>query len=224
MSHGGGDDDLAAQAWPGFVDILSSTMIMFVFFLMITATALFFHTIMFKSKLMSQNEKVITERVKEEVQQLVQENKDLKEKIEQMEETQKGSGSVKDGQQINLLQQSTQFAASKEQQVDVSSNDETMVVYFGSDAISLTQDTNEKITQFLRKFEGKSVEATITASKQPNDNFGLTGRKVSVARMLNVRNQLIQAKIDPSKIKAVIVEEASADNKHDWVKIVMKVK
>ncbi len=41
------NEDLGVIAWPGFVDILSSVIIMFVFFVMVVASALYFHIIIF---------------------------------------------------------------------------------------------------------------------------------------------------------------------------------
>jgi len=57
------ENDLIAIAWPGFVDILSACIIMFVFFLMVVATALFFHILIFVSKVESD---VIVEEVQSE--------------------------------------------------------------------------------------------------------------------------------------------------------------
>lgn len=223
MSHGG-DGDLEAQAWPGFVDILSSTMIMFVFFLMITATALFFHTIMFKSKLLSHNEEVVTDRVNKKVKDLVQENKQLKEKIEEMKQNASAGGDIEQQQKIKLLQQATEFADSVEQEVKIAENEKEITVLFGADAISLTKDTNETIVAFLKKFAGQNVRFVVTAGKESDERMALTARKVSVARMLNVRNQLIQAKIDPNHITATIVEDNDVSGKGDWVKITVEQK
>lgn len=47
------DEDMGAIAWPGFVDILSSVIIMFVFFLMIIAGALYIYTMIYISKVKS---------------------------------------------------------------------------------------------------------------------------------------------------------------------------
>lgn len=47
------DDDMGTIAWPGFVDILSSVIIMFVFFLMIVAGALYIYTLVYISKVES---------------------------------------------------------------------------------------------------------------------------------------------------------------------------
>ncbi|MCK5518908.1 MAG: hypothetical protein KAI61_05785, partial [Alphaproteobacteria bacterium] len=62
MGYEGGDDgDVGASAWPGFVDILSSVLIMFVFFLMITAVTLNFHILIFKGKIKDGAKIVIAE-------------------------------------------------------------------------------------------------------------------------------------------------------------------
>lgn len=221
MSHGGGDSDMEAQAWPGFVDILSSTMIMFVFFLMITATALFFHTILFKSKLLSQNEQVVAQRVDKEVQNLVSENQALKQEISELKK-QSAAGNSDTNKDVKLLQQATEFAASVEQEVKISSNNKELIVEFGHDAISLTENTNAELSKFLKPYEGHNIKIKITAGKPTGSNSLLTGRKVSVARMLNVRNLIIQSKINPQNVNAVIVEDTSVSDKSDWVKVVIE--
>ena len=50
MSNVEEQSELEANSWPGFVDILSAVIIMFVFFVLVTATALFFHTITYTGK------------------------------------------------------------------------------------------------------------------------------------------------------------------------------
>ena len=60
------EDDLSAIAWPGFVDILSATVIMFVFFLLVVASVLFFHMIIFKSTTLSYIEQNRSESTKEQ--------------------------------------------------------------------------------------------------------------------------------------------------------------
>lgn len=57
------EDDLGAIAWPGFVDILSSVIIMFVFFLMIVAGALYIYTLIYVSQVRSSE---VTERTETE--------------------------------------------------------------------------------------------------------------------------------------------------------------
>ena len=84
------DEDLSALAWPGFVDILSSVLIVFVFFVIIIASALYYHVITFKSKIVQE----IVEQVgdgkpteaKETREKMSETIKTLQEKVEYVTE------------------------------------------------------------------------------------------------------------------------------------------
>ena len=78
------EDDFGAIAWPGFVDILSAVIIMFVFFVMITASALYFHILIFKSKIESETVDSLSKRT--EVEELFQatDKNSMKVKVEEM--------------------------------------------------------------------------------------------------------------------------------------------
>lgn len=218
MSHGGGEEEnLEANAWPGFVDILSSVMIMFVFFLMITATALYFHTIKFKSEVLSNNAKVVADQVDEKVKDLVIENQILKDQIQQMMQSNASPIESKD----KVLQQSAEFVASKNQTTDTLDQDNTLVVFFGEDAISLTKETTDIIKDFMDRHKASAKTITLVSNMQKVNEIELTARKVAVARMLNVRNGVLQSKISSSKIKASIVKSDDINSKSDWVKIVV---
>lgn len=218
MSHGGGEEEnLEANAWPGFVDILSSVMIMFVFFLMITATALYFHTIQFKSKVLSNNAKVVSDQVDEKVQDLIIENKILKEQIQQLSESSAPKTETKD----DVLQQSAEFVASESQTTETIDNDNTLIVFFGEDAISLTKETTDIVKAFMEKHIDSAKEITLVSNMQDVNEIELTARKVAVARMLNVRNGILQSKYPSNKIKASIVKSDSIKDKADWVKVVV---
>ncbi len=240
MSHGGGEgeDDLGAAAWPGFVDILSSVLIMFVFFLMITAVALSFHVALFKGKMKDQQEKMVEQRVEMELKQqatpdaakLLDENKKLKEEIKSLEaqsadaqvkldlDRQAAEARVSEAEdKLTLLQQAAQLAESKDQKTTVNGNE--IVVFFGQDAISLTGDSKDAVTKFLA---GKSGKIEILSSKNTSDELEITARKVSVARMLNVRNTVIQAGIAAAGITAKTVDGQAIDGTQDWVKITVK--
>lgn len=228
MSHGGGDgeDNIEANAWPGFVDILSSVMIMFVFFLMITATALYFHTIQFKSKVLSNNAKVVAEQVDEKAKDLIIENKILKEQIRQMTEEKEKSEQPKPetsrqtDNKEKTLQQTAEFVASEKQTTQTLDKGDTMVVFFGEDAISLTKETNAAIIEFIKK-QGAIKEITVISNMESGNQIELTARKVAVARMLNVRSGVLQSKFPSDKIKANIVKSDAIEDKIDWVKIVV---
>lgn len=242
MSHGGGEgeDDLGAAAWPGFVDILSSVLIMFVFFLMITAVALSFHVALFKGKMKEQQQKMVEEQVAKELKKeatpdaakLMQENKELKEQIKTLEaqsadaqvqldlDKQQAEARVSEAEEkLTLLQQAAQLAESKDQKIMELPGENAIVVFFGIDAISLTPESKDAVVAFLK---GKGGKVEILSSKNTSDELEITSRKVAVARMLNARNSVIQAGFTSTGIAARIVNGEAIDGSQDWVKIVVK--
>lgn len=225
MAGGGAEeDDLGAMAWPGFVDILSSVLIMFVFFLMLTAVALAFHTALFKSKIKAEFAQKTEQQVKEEVQntaaQLLEENRNLKATMAQMQQNAQSNEEAKRELETKLdeLQQSATMAESKDQSVMVE-NDTSLVVFYGPDAISLTEEANAQISEFLKKFPADKIKVSIMATRVNSNVVEDTARRVAVARMLNLRNAVIQYKVPTQKVTANLVEGAPIDNKMDWVRM-----
>ncbi|MFT4714339.1 MAG: hypothetical protein ACI8W1_002840, partial [Candidatus Azotimanducaceae bacterium] len=83
------DTDMAANAWPGFVDILSAVVIMFVFFVLIIAAVLYFYTITYKvkieGKLTSEISRTFVEAEILELTELKRENKELRNELKTKE-------------------------------------------------------------------------------------------------------------------------------------------
>lgn len=239
--HGGDEDDLGQQAWPGFVDILSSVLIMFVFFLMITATALYFHTVLFKGKMMKNNETLIKEQVQKkldaEMQTVIAENKKLREKLEHDQSSEspqlKQNVEAMNGQPrltpdyLKIAPQKaqpTEMAETKNQNVQVIAAEKTMIVFFEPDTITLTDQTKQALTQFMSGFNPSTVSVDIVSSKNTSDSIDMIARKVTVARLLNVRNGVMQAKVPSAQISASMIDSNAINGNLDWVKIIVKDK
>lgn len=184
------EDDLSAIAWPGFVDILSAVIIMFVFFVMIVATALYFHILIFTSKVKSD----------EAAEDVVAEN------------------------QYKFTQLQTQFAESTEQTMSVDSDNKSLVVFFGTDSISVLPEIKEQLDTNLKKYfadggaDGYDIRVHIPKSDEGLINIT---KEISVARMLNVRNTLIDAGFNPQSIRPKMVDAYSIEEKDHWIKIEM---
>lgn len=178
------ENDLSAIAWPGFVDILSACIIMFVFFLMVVATALFFHILIFISKVESD---VIPEKVQSEYQ-------------------------------YEFSQVQTEFAESIEQDVKFDEENNRFIVFFAEDAISVLPEVKEELEDKINAFlaQGKPYSINLKSSRFKS-NIDVVSRKVSVARMLNVRNSLMNVEIPSAKIKPTMVESYDIDGNDHWV-------
>ncbi len=231
MSHGGegGEDDLAAMAWPGFVDILSSVLIMFVFFLMLTAIALAFHTAMFKSKFKEKFAQETAQQVKEKVAStsasLVEENQQLKAMLEEAQAAAQNKDEAKRELEtkLDVMQQSAILAESKNQTVKTEDAN-NVVVFYGPDAISLTEDANVQIGAFMKQFDPASVNVVITATRGTSNAVEEVARRVAVARMLNLRNAVIKANVPSAQITGKIIEGEKIDDQFDWVRLHVEAK
>lgn len=186
-------DDLSAIAWPGFVDILSAVIIMFVFFLMIVATALFFHIIIFISKIES-------DIIKEDVQSEYE---------------------------YQFAQAQTEFAEAKEQTMEVDTESDEILVFFGGDSISITPEVKQQIGAHLEELLSKrgpdGYQFNIYAARAAK-GVDFVNRKVAVSRMLNIRNAIMNTGFLPTTIKAQMVKGYEIEGKEHWVRVEIKEK
>lgn len=183
-------NDLSAIAWPGFVDILSAVIIMFVFFVMVVATALYFHIIIFKSQILASPE----------------------------------SSQVKIESEVKavIAQVQTQFAESNEQNIDVQTENNVVTVFFGGDSISLTKNSLDQVKAYIENYTAQkdisNIKVKVTASKNPN-TLQTAARKIALARMLNVRNAMLQSGFSGDAIKAQVIEGEPIQETLHWVQI-----
>lgn len=184
------DNDLSAIAWPGFVDILSAVIIMFVFFVMVIATALYFHIIIFKSQIQANPESgqvKIESDVKDTIAQVQTQFAESIEQDVSINEDNKSITIFFGRDSISLLQ------SSQEQVKDF-------------------------IAAYLNKEGLSTAQIKIVASKNPT-TLQTAARKVALARMLNARNALLQGGFDPKTIKATVIDGEEVNDTYHWVKI-----
>jgi len=219
------EEDLGTIAMPGFIDILSSVIIMFVFFVLVTAVALYFHVLQFKSKLKKETSLVEIDMPEQEDNALIKQAKSLEKKIAILEKENEVLENVISDYQQQLFQTRAEFTESKNQNIEVLQDNKGMVVFFGRDSISLTKETEEAVNKFIEEAKAKSpngnIKIEIVAGKTPNAPIESVVRKVSVARIFNVRNTLIETGILPQGISASVDDKSKIDNSHHWVKMVV---
>ena len=207
---GGGGDDAGATAYPVFVDILSSTLITFVFFVLVVAAALFFHMVIFKGK------------VEGVVSQLTQENVILKEQLVKSQSSSKCAADKEVGEN-QLEQERSQFSESKDQKVIAGATPRELVVFFGYDSISLTEETQGKVALFIATnqalLSNPNLTVKITAGKNPAAITEKSAQTLSLARMLNVRNMFLKTDVPLDKISPRIVSGEQIEGSDNWVKI-----
>ncbi len=226
-----GSSDMAANAWPGFVDILSAVVIMFVFFVLITAAALYFYTLTYKSKAEIQGVESLEIGAANDsnvVAKLEQQNEQLRKEIEAAKEALSQDGGSSDVETPNETQAAQSFGEQSADQSLVTSDDETSLVLFHDPgAITVNDESAEKIAAFIEKMTNKygadNIEIVLTSPKLANAATQTRAKRVAVARMLNVRNTLLNSTINRENIDLKVVESELVDESSDWTRFQINV-
>lgn len=217
------EEDLGSMAWPGFVDILSSVIIMFVFFVLIVASALYFHIIIFKNKILSEMSEYT--QASATAKELADTNRFLMEKIDNLESKLKISVVRSEENEIQLFQVNTEFSETLEQEVTELEDEDGVVIFFGKDSISVTEENRLKIINLIeRKSSIPDLKVKIVAAKNPDSVIDVVSRKLAVSRMLNVRNLFLEGDIPIESVSPSTIEGFSIDDTYHWVKIIFEGK
>ena len=215
------DEDLSAMAWPGFVDILSSVIIMFVFFVMVVASALYFHIIIFKSKILAEISEATSASSK--MEELATTNRSLTKKIQEMTEDMKILEQVNEDNEIQLFKEDSGFAKSVEQEITEDPTTKTVTIFFGKDSISITKDSQIELGAFIAKYSQQiavnDMKVSIISNKNPDSLSEIVSRRLAVARMLNVRNAFLPTDIPKDQVNAKITEQEKIKDSYNWVQI-----
>ncbi|PCJ01334.1 MAG: hypothetical protein COB14_03830 [Alphaproteobacteria bacterium] len=215
------EEDLGSMAWPGFVDILSSVIIMFVFFVLVVASALFFHIIIFKNKILSEMSEY-TQASTSETVELADTNRFLMEKIEELESKLKLSVIPSDNNEVQLYQVNTEFTETLDQNIDELSDADGLIVFFGKDSISVTEENRVKLLDLIKDKSSPNTHVKIISSKDPNSINDVVSRKLAVSRMLNVRNLFLDGGIPIERVSPSLTQGEEIDNSYHWVKIIFE--
>ncbi|MBK67463.1 MAG: hypothetical protein CMP22_04955 [Rickettsiales bacterium] len=241
MSGGGDDNDLSAIAWPGFVDILSSVVIMFVFFVLLVSVALYFHVITYKAKVQKDAVNLAMEavsKVKTDDQKMLEKfyTDAPKATSKKTEDSKTESDLILDLKQRNialektveslekkLFQSRSEFTESEFQEIKEDPENGKFIIFFGADSITLTTDTQEKLEAFIakmgEKYDLKSAPGAIKAGVSRQSPTRAAARKLSVARMLNTRNSFIETGFNMKNLSIEIEPDRSIDGDYLWVEI-----
>jgi len=215
------DDDLGIIAWPGFVDILSSVIIMFVFFVLVVASALYFHIIIFKSRILSEVSDSIS--ASSQQQELAKTNRSLMKQIEEMTEKMKLLEKITEDNEVQLYKEDSEFAESTQQELEEDPETRTIIVYFGEDSISVIKENSDIIVQAIKKYSGQFAPANtsvkLVAGKNPDSFNDVVSRRLAVARMLNVRNLFLETDIPPDQVIPSVSDDEDINGSYNWVKI-----
>lgn len=215
-------DDMAAQAWPGYVDILSATVIMFVFFVMVIVVVLYLYTIKFTETVQQQAERRIQETIQKKVEtsesftELEQKKSMAVQEIKELEEKKQD---VKDellALEKQVKQLESGFEDASKQSVII--NDKELIVLYGNNSAKFNNDMIEKISKFFELHPGAS-KIDITAGDNPLAVTQSSERQSTLARMLNARNIALDAGFEANQITINYVKPKQIENNYNWVRI-----
>ena len=229
-----GSSDMAANAWPGFVDILSAVVIMFVFFVLITAAVLYFYTITYKAKVEGQPNVELVAALPSlgaaTIEELEAENSALKKQIESAQaEASQGGGADTTEVPSDTQSAAQAFGAqASEQQVMTSTENSSMVLFHDPGAITVDDQSEEKIAQFINelaeKYGAENLEIVLTSPKTANAATQSRAKRLAVARMLNVRNSLLSSPLDREKIQLNVVESEAIEGSANWTQLQINIR
>lgn len=235
------DEDSGAIAWPGFVDILSAVIIMFIFFVMITAIVMFALSVEHQKAMEEQNEERLQEMVSDEIKEIIeqmqsgnislddiknsansqekiqtlsQDNQKLTDENQRLEhEVDKLSGMIK--------QVEADFSQNEKQ--DMIADEKQFTVLFSYNDISLSDETSKALSTFIQSaiaaHAGQDYAIEILACDNPDAPTISISRELSLARALNVRNVAINDKINPEAVSFRFTKPDKIKDSYNWIKI-----
>jgi len=246
MAGGGDDDDMSGNAWPGFVDILSATVIMFVFFVMITAILMSVMSMDYREKVKSASQAEITEEMQqfvdriisgelsvEEVQQslgnrakidaLVRDKETLEKKI-------RDEAAAKNLIQKELIEKNAQIEQrasdliyTDKQGYQETEDGRSVYITYDRNGATLTEDTITSLKAFLRKHQKRvgqdSMQISVLAAENPNAPTITVTRKVALSRALTIRNVFLANGVTSNNISIKYAKPKEIDNTYDWVQV-----
>lgn len=226
------ESDMAANAWPGFVDILSAVVIMFVFFVLIIAAVLYFYTITYKAKVegrvTSEITRVFVEAEILELKELKRENKELRNELKSKETKISLGGGKTEVVTDNETEAAQSFGMqATEQKVLTSDEDRSIVLFHDTGAITVDETSETKIAEFIEQMANQhgseNLEIVLTSPKTANAATQSREKRLAVARMLNVRNSLLESDVDRTNIKLTVVETEQIEESDSWTRLQINI-
>ncbi len=236
------DDDAGAIAWPGFVDILSSVLMMFLFFILITTFVMYSLNAQSRKKMEAETQKRIDVAVSAEMKKKIEEllagkitPEELKASLEEdiHVEPQKDADQALEQQNTALnmeveelkkvLEQVRgEMTSGTDQRTEIK-EDNSLVILYNKNDVNLSDQTiaviEAYLDQVLQKAGGRPVAFRLITSDNPHAQTLSVSREISLARSLNVRNVLIREKVAPNQVEVEYSKPQEIDSGYNWLKI-----
>ena len=225
MERREGDNDMSAIAMPGFIDILSTVIIMFVFFVTVIAIMLYVHMVKFKSALQAESQVHISEEIKDIVEKIKSGEIDITklEEIETLEAQKKEMEQEIEELSAEVKQVKAEYSSSEGLQRTIENDQEkSIVVFFDKNAISIGEETEAVVQAFLTKYGASGAKIKIESPINPKAPTTLNAKQISLARMLNARNILLKAKLPQNNVDVSYSAAEAIDGDYNWVKVIIQ--
>jgi len=235
------DEDSGAIAWPGFVDILSAVIIIFIFFVMITSIIMFFLSIEFKKNLKKQNDEQVEKMVSKEMAHIIEQFnageitiEQIKDNVKQQEhvETLENENEKLTRDKLELAHEienlsgaidqiKADFANAEDQDIELVDN--YLTILFKYNDISLSDETTEALNKYIEtRIINKNIKKysiKIVASDNPNSPTISTARQISLSRILNIRNVFLNHGVSTKSFSVKFIQPQDINGSYNWIKI-----
>jgi cell division protein FtsB len=190
---GEGEEDIP---WPGFVDILSTVLIVFVFFMMMTSVVIFVLSKHYAKEAVArvqaeaQAQAAVTPaqrevRLQRQVEVLQQQNDTIRQQVKNL--------------QNQLAQAQGSVMSEKGQTLHASTRGSSVVVTFADFGVTLNETTVEQLTAVARQRQPKKV--TLVAWPPTRSGTLTTVQQNALNRALNIRNVFLKKGMGAQAIK-----------------------
>lgn len=199
------DDPDSTIPWPGFVDILSTVIIVFVFFMMMTSVIIFVLSEQAKKTAVNEAQKQTQSEDAKKKSQSDVDQKDIKNSTEKTLSPDVSNLLMEKEalqKEINRLTQ-LKNVLSESQSQDNKREGNVVYVTFGDMGATITKPTEDFIQKQM-PFEGHIVLTSII----PKGSDFASIREIALNRALNIRNVLLQSGVPNDHIALKIISQA----------------
>jgi len=203
--------------WPPFVDVFSSVVLVLLLFILVLIVNVAYYT-QFNSKV---DTKAETKSIKDNLQagmdvsDMISLHKIVKPKLDASGSDSLFSGGKDEG---NALSSSQKREKVKTQEVKKISSKELMIAYNDID-IFLQKDAKNKIKNFINKSMKKGRKITISMAYPSSVISTTMKKKISISRIVNVKNALKKFGVKLSRMKIKINNKEDKKYKNGYIKI-----
>jgi hypothetical protein len=196
------DDPESTIPWPGFVDILSTVIIVFVFFMMMTSVIIFVLSEQTRKNAVSEAKQQAQQQAdkqaprRPDVSNLIAEKEALLKEIDKLTQLK------------NVLSESQQQELKREKQ--------RLEIHYKDMGATITQQSTDVLKQML-PFEGRiTIQSLI-----PRGSDFASIREIALNRALNARNILLQNGIPQDRISMKIRAQAETGSENIYGGVVL---